>query len=222
MMIDSGASPLGATNAAPTAEASHDRAPPGWEISIPWWWPRTIERFIERRFRKRRRPTAAPVVSAIAVTQAPTGARAVGPAPQRGRGLAKCPSCGKKHADGFVFCQRCGAPLERHDEDFAENAAMAGSAEQPGAVVANLDETLLALVDDGQIEEAIRLYQQATGADWVHAERAIEKLRKQLTPAETGQREQAAGEPAAGAPSIGCGGVAALLFIVLAVAVGFC
>jgi len=230
MMIDSGAGPLGATSAAPAAGASHDRAPLGWEISIPWWWPRTLGRFIRRgvssqiarRFRKRRRATAAPVVSAIAVTHAPTAARAVGRAPQRGRGLAKCPSCGKKHADGFVFCQRCGAPLERHDEDFAENEALAGSAEQPGDVVANLDETLLALVDDGQTEEAIRLYQQATGADWVHAERAIEKLRKQLTPAETGQREQEAGETAAGAPSVGCGGIAALLFIVLAVAAGFC
>jgi tetratricopeptide (TPR) repeat protein len=214
MMIDLGASPLGATSAAPGAEASHHRALAGWEISIPWWWPR----FIERLFRKRRRPTTAPLVGAIATAHAPTGVRAVQPAPYRGRGLLKCASCGKKQLHGFSFCQRCGAPLEQHDDDFEESQALAGTAEQPSAFATDLDETLLALVDEGQTEEAIRLYQKTTGADWVHAERAIEKLRKQLTHAETGQREEKVGAPADCAKGLGCGGVAVLVFVVLAVA----
>ena len=147
-------------------------------------------------------------------------ARTLQPAPHRGRGLLKCGSCGKKHLHGFSFCQRCRARLEQHDEEFEESQTSADTSEQASTFVVDLDGTLLGVIDEGQTEEAIRLYQKTTGADWVHAERAIEKLRKQLR----GRKPPNASEsraPIASTKGLGCGGVAVLVFVVLAVAAGF-
>ncbi len=52
------------------------------------------------------------------------------PVADKGEKVMKCPSCGKEHADGAVFCMSCGKPMDAtkaqklaHDQEVAEHVA---------------------------------------------------------------------------------------------------
>ncbi|OYV78420.1 MAG: hypothetical protein B7Z73_19820 [Planctomycetia bacterium 21-64-5] len=91
----------------------------------------------------------------------------------------KCPSCGKQHVPGFAFCQRCGAPMAHHGGQ-RPRAAETPQAQPDLTATDRLENAVVALLEDGKKDEALRAFREATGADTARALTAIELLEQRI------------------------------------------
>ncbi|HEV3023299.1 MAG TPA: zinc-ribbon domain-containing protein [Pirellulales bacterium] len=105
--------------------------------------------------------------------------------------MPRCSACGKKNLPGFAFCQKCGMPLEgdgadpesAHDSPFAPTPGAGGDA-------GDLDEQISQLLQQGQKNEAIRLYRERTGAGLAEAKQAVEQMQVDVVFAESSLEQQ--------------------------------
>lgn len=91
----------------------------------------------------------------------------------------KCPSCGKQHVPGFVFCQRCGAQLETiADDQYCLKNASPVRLDADGTL--RLETALIALLEDGKKPDAIRLYREAMNTNDEQTAHAINALEERI------------------------------------------
>ena len=91
----------------------------------------------------------------------------------------KCRGCGKQHVPGFLFCQRCGAQLEVvADDEYSLKNASPVRLDAGGAL--RLETAVIALLEDGKKDDAIRLYREAMCTSAEQTADAIDTLEERV------------------------------------------